>query len=216
MIRRFVVALISNSTGLKWKKQCEYLITHYPQGFSGIIFNTGWGTFFKTAYGTVYNYWKKEYWCPLCECEFEIGHHTGGLGFRDVAFLSKNTRKSNRLQMSLERQHFLLNCLITLSVGLADVWTCGFPLGRPALINWFLLYWQLWGWNWVGVVSNSTMELFRDAFSSFVAYWMLRLFIYWEKVVQHSSPKTVPQCSSTQFLPSLSCNPTIINFLFST
>ena len=130
--------------------------------------------------------WRKEYWCPLCECESVRLTTTPGTtsrtlnlrtvggsfivtrriyyiskGFSDVAFLSKNTSKSNRLQMSLERQHFLLSCLKTLSVGLADVWTGGLPLGRPALINWFSLYWQLWGWNWVGVVSNSTIELFR-------------------------------------------------------
>ena len=42
-------------------------------------------------------------------------------------------RKSNRLQMSLQRQHFLLNYLKTLSVGPAGVWTRDLPLSRPAL-----------------------------------------------------------------------------------
>ena len=30
----------------KFKFKCEfkYLIIHFPQGFSGIIYNTGWGT----------------------------------------------------------------------------------------------------------------------------------------------------------------------------
>ena len=36
--------------------------------------------------------------------------------------LSEKTRKSNHLQMSLQRQHFLLSYLKTLSVGPAGVW----------------------------------------------------------------------------------------------
>ena len=42
---------------------------------------------------------------------------------RDLRFssLSKKTRKPNHLQMSLQRQHFLLSYLKTLSVGLAGV-----------------------------------------------------------------------------------------------
>ena len=47
--------------------------------------------------------------------------------------LSEKTRKSNHLQMSLQRQHFLLSYLKTLSVGPAGVWTRDLPLGRPAL-----------------------------------------------------------------------------------
>ena len=47
--------------------------------------------------------------------------------------LSEKTRKSNHLQMSLQRQHFLLSYLKTLSVGLAGVWTRDLPLSRPAL-----------------------------------------------------------------------------------
>ena len=47
--------------------------------------------------------------------------------------LSEKTRKSNHLQMSLQRQHFLLSYLKTLSVGPARVWTGDLPLGRPAL-----------------------------------------------------------------------------------
>ena len=35
--------------------------------------------------------------------------------------------------MSLQRQHFLLSYLKTLSVGPAGVWTRDLPLGRPAL-----------------------------------------------------------------------------------
>ena len=37
--------------------------------------------------------------------------------------LSDKTRKSDRLQMSLQRQHFLLSYFKTLSVGPAGVWT---------------------------------------------------------------------------------------------
>ena len=47
--------------------------------------------------------------------------------------LSENTRKSNHLQMSLQRQQFLLSYLKTLSIGPAGVWTRDLPLGRPAL-----------------------------------------------------------------------------------
>ena len=47
--------------------------------------------------------------------------------------LSKKTRKSNHLQMSLQRQHFLLSYLKTLSVGSARVLTPDLPLSRPAL-----------------------------------------------------------------------------------
>ena len=46
--------------------------------------------------------------------------------------LSEKTRKSNHLQMSLQRQHFLHSYLKTLSVGPARVWTCDLVLlSRP-------------------------------------------------------------------------------------
>ena len=47
--------------------------------------------------------------------------------------LSEKTRKSNHLQLSLQRQHFLLSYLKTLSVGAVGVWTRGLSLGRPVL-----------------------------------------------------------------------------------
>ena len=46
---------------------------------------------------------------------------------------SKKIRKSNCLKMSLQRQHFLLSYLTSLSVGLARVWTCDLPQSRPVL-----------------------------------------------------------------------------------
>ena len=46
--------------------------------------------------------------------------------------LSEKTRKSNHLQMSLQRQRFLLSYLKTLRVGPAGVWTRDLPLGRQA------------------------------------------------------------------------------------
>ena len=46
---------------------------------------------------------------------------------------TKKTRKSNRLQMSLQRQHFLLSYLKTLSVGPAGVRTHDLPHGSPVL-----------------------------------------------------------------------------------
>ena len=54
----------------------------------------------------------------------------GAYGFSS---LSEKTKKSNHLQMSLQRQHFLLSYFKTLSVGSASVWTCDILLGRPAL-----------------------------------------------------------------------------------
>ena len=47
--------------------------------------------------------------------------------------LSEKTRKSNRLQMSLQRQHFLLSYLKTLSVGPAGVRTYDLPHSSPVL-----------------------------------------------------------------------------------
>ena len=44
--------------------------------------------------------------------------------------LSEKTRKSNHLQMSIQRQHFLLSYLKTLSVGPAGVWTRDLPCSR--------------------------------------------------------------------------------------
>ena len=47
--------------------------------------------------------------------------------------LSEKTRKSNHLQMSLQRQHFLLSYLKTLSDGPAGLWTHNLLLCRPVL-----------------------------------------------------------------------------------
>ena len=60
-------------------------------------------------------------------------------GFWDGTYgllsLSEKTRKSNCFQMSLQRQHFPLRYLKTLSVGSTGVGTNGLPLGRLALIQ---------------------------------------------------------------------------------
>ena len=53
----------------------------------------------------------------------------GTYGF---SFLSEKSRKANRLQMSLQRQHFL-SYLKTLSVGPAGVRTLDLRPSRPAL-----------------------------------------------------------------------------------
>ena len=45
----------------------------------------------------------------------------------------RKTRKSNRLQMSLQRQHILLSYLKTLSVDPAGVQTHDLPHGSPVL-----------------------------------------------------------------------------------
>ena len=52
---------------------------------------------------------------------------------RGFLSLPEKTRKSNHLQMSLQRQHFLLIYLKILSVGPAGVWTRDLPLRGPAL-----------------------------------------------------------------------------------
>ena len=54
-------------------------------------------------------------------------------GTYGLSSLSEKTRKSNRLQMSLQRQHFLLSYLKTLSVGPAGVRTHDLPHGSPIL-----------------------------------------------------------------------------------
>ena len=58
-------------------------------------------------------------------------------GTSGLSSLSEKTRKSNHLQMSLQRQHFLLSYLFiylkTLSVGPAGVWTHDLPHGSPVL-----------------------------------------------------------------------------------
>ena len=60
--------------------------------------------------------------------------YTQGLwdGAYDLSSLSEKTRKSNRLPMSLRRQHFLLSYLKTLSVGPAGTWTSGLLLGTAS------------------------------------------------------------------------------------
>ena len=50
-----------------------------------------------------------------------------------LSSLSEKTRKSNRLQMSLQRQHFLLSYLKTLSVGPAGIRTHDLPHDSPVL-----------------------------------------------------------------------------------
>ena len=71
---------------------------------------------------------------------FNVPHNLYMQGLWDGAYglssLSEKTRKSNRLQMSLQRQHFLVSYYLkTPSVGPAGTWTSGLPLSRPALIR---------------------------------------------------------------------------------
>ena len=54
-------------------------------------------------------------------------------GAYDLSSLSEKTRESNHLQMSEQRQHFLLSYLKTLSVGPAGIWTHDLPHGSPVL-----------------------------------------------------------------------------------
>ena len=54
-----------------------------------------------------------------------------------TAFFLKceKTRESNHLQISLQKHHFLLSYLKTLSVGPARIWTRDLPLGRRRFPN---------------------------------------------------------------------------------
>ena len=54
-------------------------------------------------------------------------------GAYGLSSLSEKTRESNHLQMSEQRQHFLLSYLKTLSVGPAGVWTHDLPHGSPVV-----------------------------------------------------------------------------------
>ena len=54
-------------------------------------------------------------------------------GTYGLSSLSEKTRKSNRLQVSLQRQHILLSYLKILSVGPAGVRTHDLPHGSPML-----------------------------------------------------------------------------------
>ena len=112
------------------KCKCKYLIIHSPQGFLGIIYNTGWGTLPEclTCSLKVMKEWVVMRDAPIHECESEIDHYTGhyvpyslwrvcgffnvpqiyymckGLwdGAYGLSSLSEKTRKSNRLQMLLQ------------------------------------------------------------------------------------------------------------------
>ena len=139
---------------------CKYHIIHSPLGFSGIIYNTGWGTLPRLL---KVQFTSKEGVsdAPIHELESEIDQYTGhylpyslrrvcgffnvpqifyrmckGLwdGAYGLSSLFEKTRKSNLLQMLLKRLHFLLSYLKTLSAGPAGIWTYGLPLSRPALI----------------------------------------------------------------------------------
>ena len=75
-------------------------------------------------------------------------------GAYGLSSLSEKARKSNHLQMSLERQHFLLSYLKTLSVGPAGVWTHDLPHGSP------MLHWMLhWGSSWFRRCSSHVLNL---------------------------------------------------------
>ena len=57
--------------------------------------------------------------------------------------LSEKSRMSNHLQMSLQRQHFLLSYLKTVSVGPAGVWTRDLPLAQTGALPTVQIHTQL-------------------------------------------------------------------------
>ena len=52
--------------------KCKYLIIHSPQGFSGIIYNTGWGTFARLLKVQFTSTEGMSDDAPIHECESEI------------------------------------------------------------------------------------------------------------------------------------------------
>ena len=64
---------------------------------------------------------------------FNVSHKCCETGPPVLSSLSEKTRKSNYLQMSLQRKHFLLSYLKTLSLGPAGIRTHHLPHGSPAL-----------------------------------------------------------------------------------
>ena len=139
----------SSFTSFKKVPHPKYLIIHSPPGFSGIIYNTGWGTLPDCLRGSLQVMKGMSNDAPIHGCESEIDHYTGhyvpyslrrvceffnvpqifyymckGLwdGAYHLSSSSEKTRKSNRLQMLLlQRQHFLLSYLKTPRVGPAWV-----------------------------------------------------------------------------------------------
>ena len=76
--------------------------------------------------------------------------------------LSEKTRKSNHLQMSLQRQHFLLSYLKTLSVGPVGIRTRYLPFTRTTLLPY-------WG-NHVAGATTKTEEVTLSIKPSFFTY----------------------------------------------
>ena len=61
-------------------------------------------------------------------------------GTSGLSSLPEKTRKSNHLQMSLQRKEFILSYLKTLSVGPAGAWTHDLPHGSQALYQMRVMY----------------------------------------------------------------------------
>ena len=63
--------------------QKKYRIIHSPRSFPAVIYNFGWCVcvcvcvLLPDCFWRVLQILKYEKWCPLCEFEFEIKHHTG-------------------------------------------------------------------------------------------------------------------------------------------
>ena len=55
---------------------CEYFIIHSPQGFSGIIYNTGWGTLPDCSWSSLQIMNEMSDNARLYECELETDHNT--------------------------------------------------------------------------------------------------------------------------------------------
>ena len=117
--------MIDTLIGAKFKAYicCAFAVTYFPQpvkgwphhrGLGPLLFsNSGVGSFTSRKNKSVKVLWDGTY---------------------SFSSLSEKTRKSKHLQMSfLQRQHFLVSYLKTLSVGPAGVWTHDLSLARSAL-----------------------------------------------------------------------------------
>ena len=111
-----------------------------------------------------------------------MSHKNQRDGTYGFSSLSEKTRKSNRLQMSLQRQHFLFSYLKTLSVGPARVRTRDLPLSRPALSQ------------GGGMTRRSSMQSSRRAIFSFLIFFLayshckLQNFLVFVRVVSLFGP----------------------------
>ena len=84
-------------------------------------------------------------------------------GAYGLSSLSEKTRRSNRLQMLLQRQHFLLSYVKALSVGLTRVWTYTLPAQQTGA---YLIELSRWQWK-IGNLGMDYIIFLEDIYFKF-------------------------------------------------